>query len=139
MGNLSAHFSDAEFTCRHCGRLDGRVLPELVAGLEALRASAYSVTGLTIASGYRCAEHNRAVGGAAQSQHVLRAAADVQPRVTLAHVRELGAFSGIGWQLIGGRRLVRHVDVRHASAHNPTGGTTTRPTTWEYLPDGSRR
>lgn len=132
MTRLSAHFVSAELACRHCGRLDGKVVPELLVGLEALRASAYAITGLVIASGYRCAEHNRAVGGAAQSQHVLRAAADVPLRVTLAHVRELQAFSGIGWQVVGGRRLVRHVDVRHASSSNPTGGTVADPTTWSY-------
>jgi hypothetical protein len=139
MGDLSTHFSRSEFVCRHCRRLPPRgVVPELIVGLEALRALAYP-GGLIIDSGYRCSAHNRAVGGATGSQHLYGAAADVTPRAALAAVKALKVFSGLGWQRIGGRDLVRHVDVRHASGHNGTRGTTTRPTTWEYLADGTRR
>jgi hypothetical protein len=135
MTRLSAHFAEAELACRCGGRLPGcrgvLVVPELVAGLEALRALAYP-RGLRIESGYRCPERNTLVGGKPASQHLWGAAADVEPRAELADVTALRVFSGIGWQRVGGRRLVRHVDVRHASGHDTTGGTVARPTTWEY-------
>ena len=59
------------------------------------------------------------------------------PTETLDKVIALRVFSGIGWQwssrnLLTRRRLVRHVDVRHASGHNPTGGTVLAPTVWQY-------
>lgn len=131
---LSAHFMLSEFACPHCGV--AKALPELVAGLEKLRALAYP-GGLIVRSGYRCPEHNRAVGGAADSQHLYGSACDVDLVANTRDVAALGAFSGIGWQVSGGRHLVRHVDVRHASGHNTTGGTTANPSTWEYGPDGS--
>lgn len=49
-------------------------LQRLAEGLEAVRALLGSP--LEISSGYRCIELNRAVGGAATSQHVLGLAAD---------------------------------------------------------------
>ncbi len=132
---LSEHFSLAEFACRHCGV--AKAHPELVAGLERLRAVGYAASGLPIMSGYRCPLHNAAVGGASLSQHRNGAAADVPLAVELDDVRALVAFSGIGWQWVGRfgkrRRLVRHVDVRHAvPEHNVTGGTLRRPTIWSY-------
>lgn len=140
MGDLSPHFDRAEFRCRHCGELPNlSALDVLVAGLERLRAKAYP-GGLPILSGYRCADYNRLMPTAApRSQHLHAAAADVPLVAPLAVVARLRVFSGIGWQKSGTQRLVRHVDVRHASGSNPTGGTTVKPTTWEYLADGSRR
>ena len=140
MGDLSPHFSRAEFTCHHCGTLPaGGVPTALVHGLEALRALAYP-DGLMIESGYRCAAYNATLAHAATgSQHLYAAAADIPLRAELGSVQALHAFSGIGWQAAGRRRLVRHVDVRHASGHDPTASTTAHPATWEYLADGSRR
>lgn len=69
----SLHFSDKELACRHCG-VNG-CTQELVDALEAIR----SVIGLPINvnSGYRCPEHNAAVGGVPDSQHVQGIAADI--------------------------------------------------------------
>jgi len=131
---LSAHFSAGEMACRHCGEV--RALPELLEGLERLRSAHYATTGLVVVSAYRCRTHNAAVGGAAVSQHRYGAAADVPMVATLDQVQALGVFSGIGWQWVGRlgrrRRLVRHVDVRHASPVNPTSGSVARPSTWQY-------
>ena len=143
MTQLSAHFSDREAACHHCGRLppDG-IPPALVHGLEALRSLAYP-QGLVVGSWYRCAAYNKAIPNAApDSQHVQGSAVDpkaLSTRATLVAVRGLHAFSGIGWTWHGGLQVVKHVDVRHASGHNPTHGTTAAPTTWEYLADGTRR
>lgn len=104
MAKLSEHFTTAEFACHHCGKVV--VEPELVRRLEVLRG----ILGrpITIVSGYRCAVHNRAVGGARGSKHVLGQAADLQTRTcTLAQARAAG-FTGIGFCA----GWVVHVDVR---------------------------
>lgn len=131
---ISAHFVLSEFACPHCH--NAKALGVLVEGLEHLRALAYP-HGLIVRSGYRCPVHNKDVGGAPDSQHLYGSACDVDLVAPVADVLALRVFSGIGWQAVGGRHLVRHVDVRHASGHNTTGGTPTNPSTWEYGPDGS--
>lgn len=131
---LSPHFAAREMACRHCGEV--RAVPELLEGLERLRGAHYATTGLVVVSAYRCRTHNAAVGGKPNSQHRYGAGVDVPMVATLDQVQALAVFSGVGWQWVGriGRRrkLVRHVDVRHASPVNPTGGTVARPTTWQY-------
>jgi uncharacterized protein YcbK (DUF882 family) len=74
MGDLSPHFSSDELRCPDCGRC--RVSGRLIAALEELRA--LGPEPITVLSGYRCPEHNSAVGGVGKSQHVLGAAADVR-------------------------------------------------------------
>lgn len=113
MGDLSEHFSRAEFSCRHCGRLDF-ISCELVANLEMLR----SIVGrpVTIVSGWRCRTHNRAVGGATRSQHVLGKAADLPARLATPDQARRAGFRGIGTK---GPWAV-HVDVREI------------PSTWTY-------
>ena len=132
MGDLSPHFDSSEFRCRHCGVVK-RPAPALVDALERLRAIAYP-DGLRIVSGYRCPEHNARIGGASRSQHLYATAADIEPRVPLDRVKAMKGFSGIGWSWYGRgirrRRLVRHVDVRHAGPFNPFAATKERPTTF---------
>lgn len=130
--NASAHFWFTEFACQcHRPTCPGiRVLRPLLIGLEKLRDLAYP-RGLRMVSGYRCPEHNRAVGGARYSQHQYGSAVDLYPVARAADVLELGVFSGVGAQTtIDG--LVRHVDVRHASGHNTTESTVRKPSRWHY-------
>jgi len=70
MGDLSAHFSLAEFRCK-CGKcgLPTGVNPPLIEGLETLRAMAGRP--VNVNSGARCPHHNRAVGGSIWSQHIV--------------------------------------------------------------------
>ncbi len=75
-----------------------------------------------ILSGYRDPAHNVRVGGARRSQHPLGTACDVRPVATVAQVRGLGLFTGIGYNANSGR--VAHVDTRP--------GDPRRPTTWRY-------
>lgn len=91
--DLSPHFKGAELICPHCGA--GVIAYELVLMLEKLRARVGEP--LRINSGYRCPEHNRAVGGRPDSYHLLGVAVDVaKPEgVDLArHALEVG-FSGV--------------------------------------------
>jgi len=73
MGDLSKNFSRSEFACRCCSKAE--INPRLVDALQELRDLACAP--VRISSGYRCPEHNRAVGGATRSQHLLGNAADI--------------------------------------------------------------
>ncbi len=70
---LSANFSLHEFECRHCGAV--MIDSELVRRLQTARDKIGRP--LVVTSGYRCPAHNKAVGGAANSQHLYGKAADV--------------------------------------------------------------
>lgn len=109
MGDLSAHFSRAEFRDRTTGEV--RDPPQrLLEVLERLRAAGGGRP-LPIVSGYRSETHNRAVGGAPNSQHLRGRAADLPSgRFTVAQAVAAGA-RGIGH--CGG--WVVHVDVRQSS------------------------
>jgi zinc D-Ala-D-Ala carboxypeptidase len=131
----SAHFSFTEARCRCGGRYAGcaviRVHRELLVQLERLREVAGH--GITPVSIYRCPQHNAKVGGASSSQHLYGAACDpgaTELRLKVPAVARLRGFSGIGYRKRDG--LVAHVDVRHVSGNNTTGGTPDRPTKWIY-------
>ena len=131
--DASEHFWFRELAC-HCGRVTCpriRIQRDLLVGLERLRDAAYP-GGLTLVSAYRCPEHNKAVGGASESQHVQGTAADIPPRVPADDVIALRAFSGVGAEgTVGG--LVRHVDVRHVAAlSNVTHSSPAHPARWAY-------
>jgi len=108
---LTENFALAEFACRCCGAV--RVDPELVQKLQQLRDRIGKPIAIT--SGYRCPAHNRAVGGAAQSQHMYGAAADITvkgmaPATVADHAEAIG-FGGIGRY-----STFTHVDVRAGRA-----------------------
>ena len=74
---------------------------------------------MRILSGYRCPKHNKAVGGAKSSQHMLGTAADIVVEgvsvgdVAIAAGAVLGDRGGIGRYLKHG---FVHVDVRRNRA-----------------------
>jgi Peptidase M15 len=87
------HFSDRQFACRHCGKLV-KIDPELKTKLEQLR-QLVGDRKIYIVSGYRCPEHNKAVGGAKNSQHLYGKAADIKiegmtPREVYQKAEEVG-------------------------------------------------
>ena len=116
---LSKHFSESEFWCR--GQEQGTcncnhsiyIEPRLIAMLEKLR----EVCGnrpLYINSGYRCPQHNAAIGGVPDSQHCLGTAADVaRPEgITFEQFKkcvEQLPFDGIGFYPYDD---FIHVDIR---------------------------
>ncbi len=70
---LDTHFERAEFACKcNCGF--DTVDAELLAVLEDVRK--HFGKPITVTSGCRCVHHNKAVGGAKQSQHLRGRAAD---------------------------------------------------------------
>lgn len=93
---------------------------------------------IIVNSGYRSAEHNRAVGGAPHSQHRYGRAADLHiPRPDLyrvVHIAQLCGFTGIGIRAALGDAHSHdelHVDV---GAITPPGydGHSPRPLLWTY-------
>lgn len=75
MGDLSKHFSRAEFECQ-CGCGNDTADYKLVEVLEELRE--YFGTPIRITSGNRCEVHNRDIGGSMNSLHIHGRAADIQ-------------------------------------------------------------
>jgi uncharacterized protein YcbK (DUF882 family) len=129
-GRLSPHFRIAQFRSKATGQIVAH--RELLRGLEALLEA---VPRLSVIHGFRTPEDEERIkkqGGqpAKQSQHKFGTAADIA-LVDFSVVRALNRFSGIGCQdKVGG--MVRHVDVRHAGAHNITNSTPDDPEIWIY-------
>jgi zinc D-Ala-D-Ala carboxypeptidase len=127
LGDLSAHFSAAEFRC-HCGGKSAEcagvlVTRELLQALEVIRDAVDR--SVQVVSGYRCPAHNRAVGGAGDSQHMHGTAADLPATLglTVPKVRALHVARGIGSGARSGQ--VVHVDVR-------AGASALAPALWTY-------
>jgi len=70
---LSKHFSRSEFACK-CGCGGDTVDHALIEVLEDVRG--YFNAPIVINSGYRCVNHNAAIGGSPASQHTKGKAAD---------------------------------------------------------------
>ena len=130
-GRCSPNFTFKEFESHGNTDYTIKVRRELVRGLEELR----DIVGpIGILSGYRDPQHNAAVGGASNSQHLYGNAIDPRKRLVLGTVRSVQRFSGIGLEFAdhkAGRPSVRHLDVRHKGP-NTTGGTVANPTVWFY-------
>ena len=76
------HFKLDEFRCKCCGELPSFAKENIEALVNKVLDGARARLGkpVTVNSGYRCAKHNREVGGAANSQHCCSlgsAAADI--------------------------------------------------------------
>ena len=73
---LSPHFNAREFRCS-CGKSHETLLAsELIDKLESLY-TALNCSKIIVTSGYRCPEHDKAVGGTSSGQHTKGTAADV--------------------------------------------------------------
>lgn len=115
---LSPHFNAREFRCS-CGKSHETLLAsELVDRLEALY-TALNCSKIIVTSGYRCPDHDKAVGGTSSGQHTKGTAADVccygqdgQPissKTVCCKAQDLG-FGGIA--NITAAYQFTHLDVR---------------------------
>lgn len=123
-GRCGEYFSFGEF--RSKGNCWIKVHREMVRALDHYRQR-YGPT--VVISAYRDPLHNAKVDGAPNSQHLYGNAADIRPVASVNAVRNLGLFSGLGYQAASGQ--VCHVDVRHVGP-NTTGGSAQHPTVWRY-------
>lgn len=115
---LSAHFNVQEFKCQ-CGKSHDILIDScLIDKLEALY-TALNCSKIIVTSGYRCPEHDKAVGGTSSGQHTKGTAADVccygqdgQPissKTVCCKAQDLG-FGGIA--NITSSYQYTHLDVR---------------------------
>ena len=116
MGDLTKDYSRVEFACK-CGCGFDAVNPVLVEALQKLRDAMGRP--VRVISGCRCAAHNKAVGGAAASQHLAGNAADVcvvgmTAREIYRGAAGIIAFHGIG---VSDEKEFVHLDVREHFAH----------------------
>ena len=96
MGDLTAHFSSAEFRCK-----DGTERPIDCKLLSMLEAARCHFGPITVTSGYRSPSYNAAVGGAPNSYHVRGMAADIQapgvsPEALHGWLNQQFPISGLG-------------------------------------------
>lgn len=73
---VSDNFSLHEFECSHCATV--KLDPKIVDMVQKVRT--HFGQAVYVSSGYRCPEHNKAVGGAKDSQHLYGKAADIVVR-----------------------------------------------------------
>ena len=115
---LSKNFSDDEFACKHCGKVITNA--KLIKCLQDLRDAIGQP--IIVNSGFRCPEHNRAIGGAKNSYHCFGMAADIRsagmsPEDLATRAREIEGIRGLGiyatWI---------HVDVRDSPNRIEWGG-----------------
>lgn len=115
---LSPHFNVSEFKCK-CGKQhDTLISEELVAQLEKIYA-ALDCSAIIISSGYRCAAHDKAVGGNGSGFHTKGMAADmccyakngaiISSKIVSCTAQDLG-LGGIA--NINSSYTYTHVDVR---------------------------
>jgi len=106
---LSDNFSSHELECK-CSRADcieQKISVNLIEKLQKIREKLGK--SLKITSGYRCEAHNKAIGGAAKSQHILGNAADLKTE----DMDSLEALVEVEFDAVGNAKpSFLHVDVR---------------------------
>ena len=118
---LSPHFNSSEFRCKCCGKIV--VDTNLIDTLEKL-FPALNLSKINIISGYRCAKHDKEIGGRGVGSHVEGYAADIRcfyangtrvpSSVVSLSLERLGHKYGIGYRCGGVADSAgnTHVDVK---------------------------
>lgn len=111
---LSSNFNLKEFECK-CNECNITIVDaKLVNSLQTIRD--HYKKKIYINSGYRCAKHNKAVGGSASSQHTKGKAADIVVKGIAP--KEVAAFAeSIGIKGIGLYDTFVHIDTRTNKAY----------------------
>lgn len=117
---ISPHFKVSEFKCKCGGTHQTMLDTELVNKLETLYKN-LNCSMIVINSGYRCATHDRNVGGSGRGQHCNGTAADImcydKNKKPINPKRVACAAQDIGFNGIGRINTVdsTHVDVRSSN------------------------
>ena len=106
-GRLSPHFHMDEFRSHGNGRI--RIHRETIRSCELTREALGGP--LAILSGYRDADHNQAIGGAPDSQHVKGTAVDPSPFLDRSVVEGAGR-AGLGVSEVTAPGKISHMDRR---------------------------
>lgn len=131
---LSANFKLSEFHC-HCNLKScktTKVDDELIERLQWLRERAGA--SITVNSGFRCAAHNKSVGGSTTSKHPMGRAADIVIKGMKAEdMAKLAVKAGFRGVILYDNRV--HVDTREVTTfyhRNYNGGKYSKPakTSW---------
>lgn len=116
MGDLTKNLSKHEMAC-HCGcgfgDTHGLVDPDLACVFQSIRDIARVPIGVN--SGCRCTKHNKKIGGARSSQHLLGKAMDIHcgtinPEGLRRIARRIPTIGGIGIY-----NTFLHIDVREGN------------------------
>jgi uncharacterized protein YcbK (DUF882 family) len=112
---LSTNFNSTEFDCHGSGCCSTTIVdPKLVEYLQKIRD--HFGKSVTITSGYRCAKHNKNIGGATKSYHAKGQAADivvkdVAPAEVAKYAESIG-IKGIGLYETNKDGHFVHIDTR---------------------------
>ncbi len=109
---LTKNFSRKELACPDCGLCDMK--PDFLAKLQQLRESWNRP--LILNSAFRCPSHNKIVGGAADSQHLVGNAVDIHCIDSFERFGLLVRALSIGFRGIGISKDFIHIDMRDGSA-----------------------
>jgi uncharacterized protein YcbK (DUF882 family) len=108
------YFKISEFDCPDCKR--NEMNKEFLERLD--KAREYAVTPFVISSGYRCEQHNEAVGGSPKSSHTKGLAADIVVRDSAQRYKILMGLIGAGFNRIGLGENFVHVDYDESKQSN---------------------
>ena len=118
---MTVNFNIIEFKCK-CGcEMPDEVVTNLEGLMEQLqRVRDYVGVPISINSGYRCANHNEAIGGVKHSQHVLGKACDIvvagmTPNKVADEVEYMVRFCNLAIGGLGRYNTFTHVDTRDSS------------------------
>lgn len=118
---LSKNFKSTEFDCKgaECGCTKTIIDPALIDILQDVRD--HFGAAVNINSGYRCAAHNKKIGGATKSKHVDGRAADiyvtgVAPKVVAQYLESKGV-KGLGLYQTDSDGYFVHVDTRENKSY----------------------
>ena len=105
------YFKPEEFKCQcgKCGHGFDMMDKQLLEMLDKLREEAGIP--LVISSAYRCPEHNKAIGGVANSAHSQGKAVDIRCRDSHNRFKILKATFTVGFRRIEPKETWVHVDV----------------------------
>lgn len=143
---LSEHFNAREFRCK-CGRehnfhIDENLVSKLEMLYSKLQNSKWGCSKIIVTSGYRCTDHDKAVGGSGTGQHTKGYASDIIcyesngnpiPSHVICCIAQDCGFAGIG--KIDG--TATHVDTRMFGGWKgdetlPNGAGTNYSVTTDY-------
>jgi LysM repeat protein len=120
---LSKNFTSNEFLCPD-GCSGQYISSYQVQQLQTLRNKLGK--SIKILSGFRCAKHNKAIGGKPNSQHLFGRASDIQVAGMTANQLDVKAKGLFDWQSTEGKKLTLHVDTRNHPQSNPVQAPVNR-------------